>query len=130
MKTFWSRSYIKIQDILAELDGLVTVFVIIIALSIHPYIKNKYFEELINEVFDVKVYRYKEKEKKEINSPTKVVRKQRPAKGQPYKKVASMKSDKDDPEDLTKSLQPLRQEDPNASPRDQTLNISQERRSR
>ena len=107
MKTFWSRSYIKIQDILAELDGLVTLFIIVIALVVHPYIKSKYFEELINEVFDVKIYRLdKDKKKEEPSSPSKVVR--RPRHRTPnYQKAKTIRDSKNDLEDPG-SAKPLR----------------------
>ncbi len=72
MKTFWTRTYIKLQDILAELDGLLTLFVIIVAIVVYPYIKTKYFEELTNDIFDVKIYRWDQNKKKDVEKmPTK-----------------------------------------------------------
>lgn len=50
---YYSRQYIKIQDILANVDGLLTLVLVSIAIAILPYVKMKFYEGLIAEVFDV-----------------------------------------------------------------------------
>jgi len=52
--TVYSRSYIKIQDIVARANGLSSVALIILLVFVSPYSNLKFYESLINDLFDVK----------------------------------------------------------------------------
>ena len=52
-KIVYSRSYIKIQDVLAQIGGLCSGFIFIVGLLVKPYSKVKMYENLINKAFHV-----------------------------------------------------------------------------
>jgi len=52
--TVYSRSYIKIQDIVARANGLSSIALIILLVFVSPYSNLKFYESLINDLFDVK----------------------------------------------------------------------------
>ena len=56
-KEHFYRSYIKIQDVFSEVDGLITLAIILIALFAYPYVKLKFYQDLVNELFDLRIYR-------------------------------------------------------------------------
>jgi len=49
------RTYIKLQDVLAQVQGLATTAILIILFVLKPYSKVKFHESLINDLFDVKM---------------------------------------------------------------------------
>lgn len=74
--TYYERSYIKLQDIFGNLEGLVSVFLIEIAVAVLPYVKLKFYEDLVNEVFDVHGYHpdetFKAEKREEKKEPGKL----------------------------------------------------------
>jgi len=53
IKTHYERSYTKISDILAEVNGLMAAVFVGAAIVLYPYSNIKFYESLINELFDV-----------------------------------------------------------------------------
>jgi len=51
----YNRSYIKIQDIAAQANGLSSVALIILLIFVTPFSNLKFYESLINELFDVRI---------------------------------------------------------------------------
>ena len=54
VNTIHERSYTKIQDIFAEINGLAAAAIVATAFFLRPYSNIKFYEGLINELFDVK----------------------------------------------------------------------------
>lgn len=52
--TIYERSYIKIQDILAQASGLINAGIFVLLIALHSYSTIKFYEELINELFHYK----------------------------------------------------------------------------
>ena len=63
-KTRYDRSYTKIQNVLASINGFVTLGVIAGIIFVKPYSTIKFYETLINELFDVRGSRVVGKEDK------------------------------------------------------------------
>ena len=70
----YSRSYDKIQDVLAKVSGIMAPIMIVFGILVLPYAKMKMSEVLVNEFYDLKVQRIKS------NSNSKKNRKQERAK--------------------------------------------------
>ena len=54
-KIVYKRSYPKIQDLLAEISGMVAVIIPVIAIFAFPYAEMKMREHMINELYEVKL---------------------------------------------------------------------------
>jgi len=54
VSTVYSRSYIKVQDIAAQANGLTSVVLVLMLIFVTPYSNLKFYESLINALFDVK----------------------------------------------------------------------------
>ena len=52
-KGIYSRSYIRLQDVLAQIGGLCSLFIFVVSLLVKPYSKFKMYESFINKVFHV-----------------------------------------------------------------------------
>ena len=88
VKTNYDRSYTKVQDILAEVNGMATLGIIAGLLFVYPYSNLKFYESLINELFDVKMLK-KDKDgnlKKKKKQKRNVKAKTEPNDGQTTKK--------------------------------------------
>jgi len=70
--TYYERSYTKISEILAEVNGLTAAVFIAAAIILYPYSNIKFYESLINDLFDIKTLKQVEeannKELKRANS--------------------------------------------------------------
>ena len=55
LKTNYERTYPKLQDVLAQIQGLVTIAILIVLILMKPYSRLKFNESLINDIFDVKM---------------------------------------------------------------------------
>mmetsp|Transcript_28913 Transcript_28913/g.26259 ORF Transcript_28913/g.26259 Transcript_28913/m.26259 type:complete len:208 (-) Transcript_28913:759-1382(-) len=56
-KEHYIRRYIKLQDVFSEVDGLVTLAIILIAIFVFPYVKLRFYQDLVNDMFDLRIYR-------------------------------------------------------------------------
>jgi len=54
IKTHYERSYTKISDVFAEVNGLGAAVIVAMAFILQPYSNIKFNESLINELFDIK----------------------------------------------------------------------------
>lgn len=60
----YNRSYTKIQEIIAQVNGIVTIAFTILFIVLAPYVRLKFYEALINEIFDIKTQKRRSKNKK------------------------------------------------------------------
>ena len=51
LQSSYDRSYIKIQESLAQAQGLITTVMIVLILCLAPYSRLKFYEALMNEIF-------------------------------------------------------------------------------
>ena len=71
LKTHYRRSYTKIQDISAKVSGLTTFGFFAALIFVVPYSYLKFYESLINELFDVKMLRQNKKNSKKAKKDSK-----------------------------------------------------------
>jgi len=55
-KILYTRSYKKIQDVLAEVVGVVSGLLFTFSLLLYHYVRYKFFEDVINDTFDIHTY--------------------------------------------------------------------------
>jgi len=55
LKTNYERNYPKLQDVLAQIQGLVTIVILSVVVLMKPYSHLKFNESLINDIFEVKM---------------------------------------------------------------------------
>ena len=72
LKTQYRRSYTKIQDISAKVSGLTTFGFFAALVFVVPYSYLKFYESLINELFDVKMLRQNKKNSKKAKKGSKI----------------------------------------------------------
>jgi len=63
-RTQYERTYVKIQNIMAAVDGIIPMGLIAIFIFVSPYSRIKFYETLINELFDIKEFDPTEKVRK------------------------------------------------------------------
>ena len=51
----YTRSYIKVQDIAARVNGIISFALVLLIILVTPYVRLKFYEELIHDLFDVKI---------------------------------------------------------------------------
>ena len=61
LQTHYTRSYIKFQDILVQIQGIATTTILCVIILISPYSHIKMNESFINNIFDVKIPKRTEK---------------------------------------------------------------------
>jgi len=59
--TQYTRSYIKVQDIAARVNGIISFSLVMLIIMVTPYVRLKFYEELIHDLFDVKIMKDKTK---------------------------------------------------------------------
>jgi len=64
IRTQYERTYVKIQNIMAAVDGIIPMGLIAIFIFVSPYSRIKFYETLINELFDIKEFDSTEKVRK------------------------------------------------------------------
>lgn len=62
------RSYNKIQDALANVEGTISILVFILAFLIIPYLEKRFFAKVILDSFDLRQYNIKEDLNQEVLS--------------------------------------------------------------
>jgi len=51
-KQVYHRSYIKIADIFAQVEGIASAVLVVLIILIYPYLKIKYYEDIFNSLYD------------------------------------------------------------------------------
>ena len=51
-KQVYHRSYIKIADIFAQVEGIASAVLIVLVILIYPFMKVKYYEDLFNSLYE------------------------------------------------------------------------------
>ena len=67
VKKHFNRSYTKVQDVIAKVNGLIAVAFTLFVIVLAPYVRLKFYEALINEIFDIKLTKGKSSKEKKKN---------------------------------------------------------------
>ena len=77
--TEYTRSYIKVQDIAARVNGIISFALILLIILVTPYVRLKFYEELIHDLFDVKILNEKMiKKRSKIKQPSLILQSEKP----------------------------------------------------
>jgi len=87
----YARSYIKIQDIVARANGLTSIALIILLIFVSPYSNLKFYESLINDLFDVKTFKDKDPQDPQFDRKKTLYEKIQEKQGKTKKKSPSNK---------------------------------------